>query len=129
MKKYLIEKVSIGTSKEGETGGRKWKVTNVGIKIAGEWHNAGLFKEQDIDTVKIHEGKELAVTLYQEEYKDKMYNKFKVPSKLDLLEQRIEELEAFCFNPNARPFNTEVINDDDIPPLPDEPPPDDDLPF
>ena len=128
MKKLLIEKVSIGQVKEGETNGRKWKVTQVGIKIAGEWHNAGLFKEQDIDTVKIHEGKELAVTLYQEEYNGKMYNKFKVPSKLDLLEQRIEELEAFCFNP-AKSVNTEVTNDDDIQPLPDGPPPDDDLPF
>ena len=130
MKKLLIEKVSIGQVKEGETNGRKWKVTQVGIKIAGEWHNAGLFKEYEIDLVKEHEGKELAVELFQEEYNDKMYNKFKVPSKLDLLEQRVKELEAFCFNPDARPFNKEVTNDvPDIPPLPDEPPPDDDLPF
>ena len=128
MKKLLIEKVSIGASKEGETNNRKWKVTQVGIKIAGEWHNAGLFKEYEIDLVKEHEGKELAVELFQEEYKDKMYNKFKVPSKLDLLEQRVKELEAFCFNP-AKSVNTEVTNDDNIPPLPDEPPPEDDLPF
>jgi len=93
MKKLLIEKVSIGTSKEGVTNNREWKVTQVGIKIAGEWHNAGLFKEADIDMVKAHEGKELSVELFQEEYNGKMYNKFKVPSKLDLLEQRIIDLE------------------------------------
>ena len=99
MKKYFIEKVNIGASKEGETNGRKWSVTQVGIKIGGEWHNAGLFKETDIDLVKEHEGKELAIELYQEEYKDKMYNKFRIPSRLDLLEERIKELELFCFQP------------------------------
>ena len=127
MKKYLIEKVSIGTSKEGETNGRKWKVTNVGIKIGGEWHNTGLFKEQDIDMVKAHEGKELAVELFQEEYNSKMYNKFKVPSKLDLLEQRITVLEKTVFGP----VNS-VKEDEDVPPLPDGPPPEaesDGMPF
>jgi len=125
MKKYLIEKVSIGTSKEGETNNRKWKVTNVGIKIAGEWHNGGLFKEQDIDMVKAHEGKELTVELYQEEYNGKMYNKFKVPSKLDLLEARIVDLEKTVFSP----VNS-VKEDGNIPPLPDAPPPEDDgMPF
>ena len=132
MKKLLIEKVSIGTSKEGETNKRKWKVTQVGIKIGGEWHNAGLFKESEVDLVKEHEGKELAVELYQEEYNGKMYNKFKLPSRLDLLEQRVEELESFCFNPSTHPGGPKVdTNTDipDIPPLPDEPPPEDDLPF
>jgi len=127
MKKYLIEKVSIGTSKEGETNGRKWKVTNVGIKIAGEWHNAGLFKEIDIDTVKAHEGKELTIELFQDTYQDKVYNKFKVPSKLDLLEQRIIDLEKTVFGPVPGSVNKV---DDNIPPLPDAPPPEDDgLPF
>ena len=123
MKKYLIEKVNIGDSKEGETNNRKWKVTQVGIKIAGEWHNAGLFKEQEVDLVKNHEGKELALELFQEEYKGKMYNKFKVPSRLDLLEQRIIQLEEFVFNP------VNSIEKEDLPPLPDKPPPEDDLPF
>ena len=116
MKKLLIEKVSIGSSKEGETNGRKWKVTNVGIKIAGEWHNAGLFKEADIDMIKQHEGKELTVELFQEEYNGKMYNKFKIPSKLDLLEQRVEQLEEMVYNPAG------TKEQPDLPPLPDEPP-------
>ena len=130
MKKLLIEKVSIGQVKEGETNGRKWKVTQVGIKIAGEWHNAGLFKEYEIDLVKEHEGKELAVELFQEEYKDKMYNKFKVPSKLDLLEQRVKELEEIVskIEFTQHPADT-TIETEDLPPLPDEPPPEDDLPF
>ena len=126
MKKLLIEKVSIGETKEGTTNNRNWKVTQVGIKIGGEWHNAGLFKETDIDLVKEHEGKELAIELYQEEYKDKMYNKFKIPSRLDLLEERIKELEIFCFNSvNSKQKTDET----DLPPLPDEPPLEDDLPF
>lgn len=125
MKKYLIEKVSIGKSNEGETNNRKWKVTQVGIKIGGEWHNAGIFKEQDIDMIKEHEGKELFVELFQEEYNSKMYNKFKVPSKLELLEQRIVDLEKTVFGP----VNSIEKTDDDIPPLPDGPPPEDDLPF
>ena len=126
MKKHLIEKINIGASKEGTTNNRNWKVTQVGIKIAGEWHNAGLFKETDIDLVKEHEGKELAIELYQEEYKDKMYNKFKIPSRLDLLEERIKELEIFCFNSGNSKQKTDET---DIQPLPDEPPPEDDLPF
>ena len=122
--KYLIEKVSIGSSKEGETNNRKWKVTNVGIKIAGEWHNAGIFNEMDIDMIKAHEGKELAVELFQEEYNGKMYNKFKTISILELLEKRIEDLEKTVFGP------VNSVKEDDIPPLPDAPPPEDsDLPF
>ncbi len=128
MKKKLIEKVSIGTSKEGETNKRKWKVTQVGIKIAGEWHNAGLFKEAEVDLVKEHEGKELAIELYQEEYNNKMYNKFRLPSKLDLLEQRVKDLEKTVFGPVSN-INLEPDIETDIPPLPDEPPPEDDMPF
>ena len=121
MKKYLIEQVSTGTSKEGEKNGRKWKVTNMGVKIAGVWHNSGIFNDLDIKRLNESEGKEIFLELFEEEYQEKMYKKFKMPSGFQILEMRIDALEKKVFGSTIKPEPEKEIPENEAP-LPDEPP-------
>jgi len=60
------------------------------ITVDGTWYNE--FGNEEMMNWKAGETKE--VELFEEEYNGKMYKKFKVPNKLDLLIARVAELEA-----------------------------------
>ena len=94
MKKYIIEQANVGEVKEGEKNGRKWKGTKCGVKIGGKWYNNWLFSDWQVDIIaKANGGDELYLELFKEEYNGKEYDKFKIPSKVDILEKRVEILE------------------------------------
>jgi hypothetical protein len=60
------------------------------ISVDGTWYNG--FGNEEMMNWKAGDTKE--VELFEEEYNGKMYKKFKVPNKLDLLIARVAELEA-----------------------------------
>tara|TARA_Y100001938_G_scaffold130564_1_gene186664 strand:+ start:292 stop:633 length:342 start_codon:yes stop_codon:yes gene_type:complete len=60
------------------------------ISVDGTWYNG--FGNEEMMNWKAGDTKE--VELFEEEYNGKMYKKFKVPSRLDLLIARVAELEA-----------------------------------
>lgn len=88
---YLLEKVDFKDKKSGETKGNAWSFIPVGIRISGKWYNGAIFDEKLLETLK--EGKKVELVLYQEEYKEKMYDKFKFPTESDKQNSRIERLE------------------------------------
>ena len=93
MKKYLIEKVNVNDPVTGTTNGRNWTRWSCGVKIAGVWYNQSLFEEKIVNRLKEVEGQEIPLVLYDEEYQGKIYKKFKIPGKLDILTSRMDELE------------------------------------
>ena len=93
MKKYLIEKVNVNDPVTGTTNGRNWTRWSCGVKIAGVWYNQSLFEEKIVNRLKEVEGQEIPLVLYDEEYQGKIYKKFKIPGKLDMLTSRVDELE------------------------------------
>ena len=117
MKKYIIEQANVGEIKEGEKNGRKWKGTKCGVKIEGKWYNNWLFNDWQVDIIaKANGGDELYLELFKEEYNGKEYDKFKIPSKVDILEKRVEKLE-FLINGKEEPSPDppEEEEDQDLP--------------
>lgn len=92
METYTIEKLNIGDKKSGETKGKKWSYFPVGIQINGTWHNQIIFDEKLLENFKV--GNKMELILFEEEYKEKVYKKFKLPSETDKLISRIERLES-----------------------------------
>ena len=88
---YLLEKVDFKDKKSGETKGKAWSFIPVGIRINGKWYNGAIFDETMLGT--LIEGQKVELVLYQEEYKEKMYDKFKFPTESDKQNSRIERLE------------------------------------
>jgi hypothetical protein len=60
------------------------------ISVDGTWHNG--FGNEEMMSWKAGETKD--VELFEEEYNGKMYKKFKVPNKFDILIAKVAELEA-----------------------------------
>ena len=141
MKKYLIEKVNVKDPVSGTTNGRNWTRWGCGVKIAGVWYNQSLFDEKIVKRLKEIEGQEIPLVLYDEEYKGNTYKKFKIPTKQDILIDRVDELEKELFSLRDRIVILEgkiTPSADNSEPIPeqndvpsDEPPftSDDDLPF
>lgn len=90
--KYLIEQVNIGETKTWSKGGKSGTYTNVGLKIKGKWYNNGVFDEKFLETLKTSEGAEIDLMLFQEEYKEKMYDKFKKSNDIDIIKAEINKL-------------------------------------
>ena len=88
---YTIEKVNIGEKKTGKTGSREWSLTPVGLLIGGKWYNSAIFDEKLLEGFKV--GLKVNLILYEEEYKGKMYDKFKIPSESDAIKSRLERVE------------------------------------
>lgn len=103
METYTIEKLNIGDKKSGETKGRKWSYFPVGIQINGVWHNQMIFDEKLLEDFKV--GIKMELILFEEEYNEKTYKKFKLPSEIDKLISRIERIESGL----AKLYNNEKI--------------------
>jgi hypothetical protein len=63
--------------------------TATGIKVDGTWYNGFGNKE----TLKWEPGMSVEVDLFEEEYQEKMYKKFKVLQPIDILTSRMDALE------------------------------------
>lgn len=85
MERYTLEAVNVEqkTSKAGKP------YLAAGIKVNGKWYN-GMGKEF---MRQWKAGDTVTIELFQEEYNGKMYDKFKVPDRVELLEARVEKLE------------------------------------
>ena len=110
-----IDRVHISEEKTTKSGK---KYFNAGISVDETWHNCMLWDQKDCDQLKSCEGQTLSVMFYKETYQEKEYNKFKLPSKLQIkvieLENRIEALEKSL----KKPF--EEVSEEAIKSIPDE---------
>ncbi len=67
---------------------------SVGIKIGGKWYN-GLMWGDKIEMAKQWKPKDkIALSFYQEEYEGKMYSKFKLPSRTDVIFNELNIVKA-----------------------------------
>ncbi len=84
IKTVVIDKVDC---KETKTSKNNKQYCSVGIEVNGKWYN-GLMWEKQIDTAKQWKPKdELMLIFFQEEYQGKMYSKFKLPTKENLIQE------------------------------------------
>lgn len=67
----------------------------VGINTAEHgWINAAIFNEPEKDKIaNLKDDDTLHLEIYDEEYQGKVYKKFRLPKKIDLLELRVIEIE------------------------------------
>jgi len=93
MNKQLISTVNVKDPKQGKNG-LYW---SVGLKINGKWYNGFVNSEADVQKIKDARGKEVDIVLFQQKAKDsdKMYDNWKWPTQVDLMDQRIHNLEQF----------------------------------
>jgi hypothetical protein len=105
---YTLEKVNIKDKVTGETKGRKWSLTPVGLLISGKWYNSAVFEEKQLEGLKV--GLKADLILYEEEYKGKMYDKFKFPTESDEIKSRIERLEKALATLYNNPKIKELLN-------------------
>ena len=98
--KYIIEQVSPGETKtlQGKSG--PFTIHNYGIKIKGNWYNAGFTKDSDVEKMQlIAPGNEAHLVLYEDTYKAKDGTikkalKFKFPSDIEMALERIGKIET-----------------------------------
>jgi len=92
MTEYTLDSVNI---KDEKIDKRNKKFNPVGIQIAGKWYNNIIYNPDELDQLKV--GMKVGLILYQEkgtgDYADRTFNKFKFPSKVDLMEARLDRLE------------------------------------
>jgi len=87
-----IDKKNVNDPKNwGSNGGKLW---NCGIEVNGEWHNTTFWSEKALEKFKeIPEGEPVTLLFYQEEYKDKWHNRFRIPTSEDHKDVKIVQLE------------------------------------
>jgi hypothetical protein len=94
LKTVRIDKVNISDPKQTKNGKTFY---NAGIAVDDQWHNCMLWEVKDCDDLRACEGQEIAVVFYDEEYNEKIYKKFKLPSRLQIkvieMEMRLSTLE------------------------------------
>ena len=105
---YLLEKVDFKYKKSGETKGKAWSFTPVGIRINGKWYSGAIFEDKALELLK--EGQKVDLFLYEEEYKEKMYDKFRFPKETDKQNSRIERLEIGLKKLYDNPKIKELLN-------------------
>ena len=92
MKEYILDSVNI---KDEKTDKRQKKFNPVGIQIVGKWDNNIIYNPDEVKQLKV--GMKVSLILYQEKgtgnYADRTFDKFKFPSKVDLMEARLDRLE------------------------------------
>lgn len=104
IKTVLLSKVKIGDPKSGTKNKKDWKAWPVGIEVDDEWHNGFFFDKDFVDEVGAHNGEEMTLAFFEEEYEGDMQKKFKKVSTDDLMsikfveiEQRLQNLENEIF--------------------------------
>lgn len=91
VKSVVIDEIDC---KETRTAKNNNQYCSVGIKIGGKWYN-GLMWGDAIETAsKWKSGDKMMLAFFQEEWKGKMMSKFKLPTKTDLLDSRMANMEA-----------------------------------
>ncbi len=99
--KYKLTRVSIKDNKDGvllktKKGEQYWQIGIQTEQTGDVWHSGVAFNKDDA-SLQFKAGDEVAISLYDEDYNGKTYKKFKVPSRLDELEARVQKLEDNSF--------------------------------
>jgi len=89
VKTVRIEEVSC---KETKTSKNNKQYCSCGIKVGGKWYNGLMWGDQIEQVNNWKAGDDMTLAFFQEEYQGKMYSKFKLPSKTDLLYNEINYL-------------------------------------
>ena len=96
--KKVIEKIKFGEEKTGTGKNNKpYSAIDLGLQIDGKWYNGRVF---DVEYARsLQSNQEVEVELFEEEYKGKMYPKFKMKTpfktkneQLDRIENNIEKM-------------------------------------
>jgi len=88
IKTIILEAVKVDDTKTGTTNGKDWTLWPIGIKIGEAWYNGAVFDKDSLELFKT--GQEITL----EFFKDPQYGwKFKLPTRLDILESRVTALE------------------------------------
>lgn len=91
VKSVVLDEIDCKETKTAKNGN---PYCSVGIKIGGKWYN-GLMWGDAIEHAKLWKsGDKIMLAFFQEEYKGKMYSKFKIPTKTDLLDSRMANMES-----------------------------------
>ena len=76
-----------------ERGGTLWPV---GIEAGGEWHNSTLFSDKKLEEFRaIPQDEPILIMFFQEEYQNKFYNKFRIPTESDFLRKEVDQLKIW----------------------------------
>ena len=85
-----LQQINVGDEKKDKNDKQYW---NPGIKAQGKWYNS-FMRVKEIQAVKKwEEGDMVTLCFFEEEYNGKMYKKFRIPTRTDYLEYRIQTLE------------------------------------
>jgi len=87
----IIKEVTVAQVSQKPTKNPQY--VTMGVKVGENWYN-NVFNVKDVEKIESLKDKPTTLMFYQEEYNGKMYPKFKIPAKIDLLEVRVEKLEA-----------------------------------
>ncbi len=91
--KVILNNISIKEPKQ-TTKGKTF--TGVGIEIGGMWYQGTFWGNENVELAvvkKWKQGDEINVTTYVEHYQGKPYDKWRFPTEVDLLTERVERLE------------------------------------
>ncbi len=89
-----ILQVDVKEAKQIQSGKNQGKdFWGIGIKTEDGWMNTTAFSPEDRDQYAALQDKTADLSVWEEEWKDKHYTKCGFPSKTDILELRIQELE------------------------------------
>lgn len=86
----VIAQINIGDEKVAKNGNT---YHTVGIKVGTVWHN-NIFFGDDITTIsEMEEMDKQTLFFYEEDWQGKPQKKFRLPSKNDILEAKVDRLE------------------------------------
>jgi len=95
IKTVIIDKVDCKETKTSQNNGKQYCFC--GIVINEKWYNGTMWEKQ-IDIVSQWKAKDkLTLVFFQEEYQGKIYSKFKIPTKTDLIYQEIDAIKRELF--------------------------------
>lgn len=88
----VLDEISCKETKTSKKNNKSY--CSVGIKIGGKWYNGVMWGDQ-IDIAKQWKERDsIILAFFQEEWEGKMQSKFKLPTKVDMLSQRMTNMEA-----------------------------------
>lgn len=96
LKKALLTKVNVGDARRGVTQGtgKEWTAYPVGIEVDGVWHNGFIFDKSFVDELAAHQGKEMVLDFFEDEYNNQLQKKFQKPNAEDTTTLLFNELRA-----------------------------------
>ncbi len=94
LERVQVQQVKVQEPKQIQNGKNKGKdFWGIGIKTIDGWMNAMAFSEEDKDAYAQLEDKTVHLSVWEEMWQDKHYTKCGFPSKVDLIDIRMKELE------------------------------------